>query len=458
VARDDLNTNVDDDDVPPWERGKSDKSEWVVPRFEYLEGNGTPPRPTIYRPDDPEVGTSPLAKQLEEDGTFDRLSLRQQVDRRDEEDRAQRDSSKALLGDWQTLDDKGKTDWIKDEKDYTQKAEGYWQWLHDNVTAPSQKRLQEEGRAPTDEDTFLHRKVKEQIAWHRQRRSDAWQMEMGIKEAPKYGTARSVIEGTARGVVDGVVANTLKGMAYAGAAIEGLGSITGYDWRAPDDKSPLTGYDAKPLGKVEERGLYKAGQDVSDWANARFPEDKARANEFKTQFAQGLGSMIGFMGPSAAFSVARFGMQRAGMSLLPDIIATVANPAVVSGGTGALTQVGSMGDDALKAFKEGKTVDGVPVDENSILAATLLGVPIGASEALPIAHLFEGHKGQWIKRILIQAYEEGGQEFGQQIAENVTARFNYDDKRRWDDSAWDGLAIGGVLGAKSQIILRGNIT
>jgi hypothetical protein len=127
VARDDLNTNVDDDDVPPWERGKSDKSEWVVPRFEYLEGNGTPPRPTIYRPDDPEVGTSPLAKQLEEDGTFDRLSLRQQVDRRDEEDRAQRDSSKALLGDWQTLDDKGKTDWIKDEKDYTQKAEGYWQ-------------------------------------------------------------------------------------------------------------------------------------------------------------------------------------------------------------------------------------------------------------------------------------------------------------------------------------------
>jgi hypothetical protein len=78
MARDDLEIS-NDDDIPPWERGK---------------------------PAEHEVGTSPLAKQLDEDGTFDRLALRQQVDRRGEEDKAQRDSSKALLGDWQALDDK----------------------------------------------------------------------------------------------------------------------------------------------------------------------------------------------------------------------------------------------------------------------------------------------------------------------------------------------------------------
>ena len=85
MAEDNLDIDTDDD-IPPWERSK---------------------------PAEPEVGTSPLARQLEQDGTLDRLALRQQIDRRGEEDKAHRNSSKALLGDWDSLDENGKADWIK---------------------------------------------------------------------------------------------------------------------------------------------------------------------------------------------------------------------------------------------------------------------------------------------------------------------------------------------------------
>ena len=71
---------------------------------------------------------------------------------------------------------------------------------------------------------------------------------------------------------------------------------------APD---ALIGYDPKPMGNVEERALYKAGKDVSDWADAAFPKDEARANEFKAQFAQGLGAgAYGLVTMTAVMSIA----------------------------------------------------------------------------------------------------------------------------------------------------------
>jgi adenylate kinase family enzyme len=414
-----------EDETPPWERRAREPAQQE------------------------EVGTSPLAKELQDRGVFDDLGNRQAVERQLEEEGAQRTSSRALFGDWDNLDDKGRADWIKGEKDYTTKAAGWWTWAKDNLADPSARNLEAEGRQPAGESTWLQRKVNEQIAFHRQRREAADLMEMGLKEGPRTGTGRLIADTTGHGIVDGVVANVLKGVAYAGAAVE---SIKGYDFYAPDDQSPVK-LDTTPMGTVQERALYKVGKDVSDWADAAFPKDEARANEFKAQFGEGLGSMIGFMGPAAALNVARFGMQRAGLSLIPNLIANpYVNVGVTAGGAGAMSQAGAMGDDALKAFKAGKTVDGVAVDEDDIFAATLLALPIGATEAAPIAHLFHGQKGAWIKRIFAQAYEEGGQEFAQSVAENVTARHFYDDKRRWDDSAWDGALIGGLLGAKSQAI------
>lgn len=437
-----------EDDTPPWERQQPQAAE-------------------------PEVGTSPLAKELEQDGTLQKLATRQTVERRNAEDEAHHASSKALFGDWDTLDDKGRTDWIKGEKDYTRSAEGWWRSIKDNIADSSARNLEEAGLKTGEDPTWLQRKVDEQIAWHKQRQQTADLMESGLKEAPKTGAARAVTDATARGTVDSVVANTLKGLAFADAAWDTARSDTPMNLAElrqrhrdllAEGKDVTSVLDATPMGKVKEKALYKVGQDVSDWANARFPKDEARANEFKMQFGEGLGSMIGFMGPSAALSIANFGMRRAGLSLLPDIIASVASPGVVAGTTGAMSQVGSMGDDALKAFEEGKTVDGRRVDESDIFSTALWAGPIGATEAFPIAHLFHGQKGAWVRHILAQAYEEGGQEFGQQVAENVVARAHSDDKRQWDDNAWDGMAIGGLLGAKSQAIAdvyrlrRGTIT
>ena len=419
------------------------------------------------------VGVSETAKSLEKDGFFADQEAKHTISGRIAGDDAHHQSGKALFGDWDKLDDKGRSDWIKGEKEYTDRSAGWWDSIDKNVLAPRRRAIEETGGKAEDDpfQTWAERKIREQVAWHKQRRANADLMEQGLKEAPKYGDMRQIAEATVHGVVDGVVANVVKGMSYAGAAAEGLG----YDRDAPGTVLGALTYDAKPMGKVEERGLYKVGKDISDWADARFPKDKARAEEFKTKFGEGLGSMIGFMGPAAALSIARFGLSRAGVSVLPDLIATVGEPVyvagytaaptaarmlggaaasagAVAGYTGSLAQEGSMGDDALKAFKSGKTVDGRPVSESDILAATLLAVPIGFSEAFPIATLFDGQKGHWIKRILTEAKQEGGQEFGQQIAENITARHFYDDKRRWDDNAWDGAAIGGLLGAKSQAI------
>ena len=92
-------SNVDqaylDDDTPPWSRSSG---------------------PEAAQPAEPEVGTSPLAKELEHDGTLGELSARHTFDRRQAEEDARRGSAKALFGDWDTLDEKGKADWIKGEQ------------------------------------------------------------------------------------------------------------------------------------------------------------------------------------------------------------------------------------------------------------------------------------------------------------------------------------------------------
>lgn len=362
---------------------------------------------------EPMVGTTPTAQKLTSDGTIDWLSLQHQVYQQDELASARRESSKGIFEGWGKLDDAGKKDWVKGEKEWADWSHGIWSGFRTALTVPPEG---SDGLTVKPEDdvvkAWLLRKIDGEIGIAQHRRKMADEMEAGLRAAPEYSAWRAKPEAVGRGVAQ-VAGSFMKGIGYASQLAR-----------------------SEPLTQVDETTAYKFGEMAEAWGKATFPADPARASEFSERLAEGAGSMVAFMGPGLA---ARLLVAAGPMTM-----------ATISGTTGAFAQSGSMADDAKKAVTAGKTVDGKPVSSDAITAAFLLGLPIGATEAFPLAHLFGGSRGQFFKAVMVQAAEEGGQEFIQQIAENVVARAYYDDKRIWDDNAWDGLAIGAMLGAKTQ--------
>ncbi len=235
-------------------------------------------------------------------------------------------------------------------------------------------------------------------------------MEAGTREGPKSKFVRQFAETTAEGLFDGVVANVLKGIGYTQQYVAG-----------------------DNLVDVDKTTAYRWGDAVSRWAKMSFPGDEARQLEFATQLGQGTGSMIGFFGPALAANI----LLKAGPKTM----------LAIAGGTGGVTQSGDMADDARTAHLK----DPGKVTEENIRNAYVLGLPIGASEAIPLAGFLGRGSSPFLQRVWAQVVEEGGQEWAQTVAENVVARQNYDDKRHWDDGAWDGALVGGLLGAKMQV-------
>lgn len=358
--------------------------------------------------------------------------------KRSESDRQARDqSSTGLFGDWGKLEQKDKLDWAKSEQEYAKSREGYWSNLRDYVRS-KREYLRSQNDPNAEDDPFLgwlERKTTANIGEMQHRRAMAEAIQNGEVEGPQHGDTRAFADATLDGIV-GVMSSAIKGVTYGAAYIAG-----GQDGEASGNRL----YGGGDLSKAQQTSLYKFAELTEAWSKEKFPADPIRAQEFKMQMAQGLGSMIGFMGPGIAARVV------SGTGLLT--MGAIADVGTSAGVMGALQQSGSMTDDALKAVAEGKLkADGSPLTPDDVTAAYLLGLPIGASEALPLGHLFAGHNGHWLKAILVQAFEEGGQEFGQQIAENVTARYiaQYDQDRNWDDQAWDSLAVGALLGAKTE--------
>lgn len=395
-----------DDDTPPWERGAA--------------------------PEAP-VGTSDLAKRLSAGGTFDLLSTRNMVDRRAEEEKARQESNKGLLEGWGTLDEKGRKDWVAGEKSWADTAGGFWQGVRDRLTSAPADGSEPQYTVENDPvRAWLVRKAETEAALARHRKALAEEMERGEREAPKYGNVRAVPESIGRGVT-GIGASLLKGL---GDAASYFGIEVGNDGGVSVGFSAQNAFGRK-MTEADKTAFHRFGDVAEAWGKAAFPQDPARQHEFTQKFAEGAGSMVAFMGPGLAARV----IAGAGPATMT----------AISGVTGAFAQSGSMAEGARKAARSGKMVDGVAVGDDAVAAAFLLGLPVGASEALPLAHLFSGSvAGGFVKRVLVQAAEEGGQEFGQQIAENLVARAWYDDKRHWDDNAWEGLAIGSMLGAKTQ--------
>jgi hypothetical protein len=401
------------------------------------------------------VGTSPLAQDLEQSGWFAQQEAQHAADNaaaheRDRQD-AIRESTRAAqppetVPTWDDIAEITGSPWWSGttgqprpvspsdvefavgEQSWGQRMERFWRGaqslLQDQIARRAERnRIEQEVLSrtpPTGEDpihAWAQRRVATNIAQEQQRQTAAEEIAGGTRAGPTTGLPLNLARRTGHGILDGVVANTIKGIAYSSQYLRG-----------------------EPLSQTAETGIYHVGQIISDWATKLFPDDTARQYEFSGQLAEGFGSMVGFMGPGAAVNI----LVRGG----PKTIALIGGGSAAV--TGAFTQAGSITDDAVRAMREGRPVDGRLITEENLRSAYLWSIPGGLSEGLPIAHLFTGHSGAWMRAILAQAFEEGGQEFGQDVLENVVARANYDDKREWDDNAWQGMLVGGVLGGVMQ--------
>ena len=366
---------------------------------------------------------------------IDDLTTEHAINRREAEDRARDQSSEAMFGDWQKLDEKGKKEWAKGDKEHADRSDWFWTGIK-GLLDTRREILKRQGLDP-DEDTLqtgLERRIAGNIELNKHKRAMAEAIERGEIEGPKYADYTRIPLGFGNTVVVPVGRDQVEGVIRGGSQVVSS-FLHGVAYASEYASSFATGEQA-PMSKGQQAWLYKIGDLTEEWAKARFPEDPVRANEFKKQFAEGAGSMVAFFGPGIAARI----IYKAGTMTM----------SAIAGFIGAGQQTGSMADDAIKAMTEGKTVDGKPVTEDDATAAFLLAFPIGATEALPLAHLFRGHQGQWLKAILVQAFEEGGQEWLQQVLENWTARSYYDDKRQWDDNAWDAAAVGAWAGSRRE--------
>lgn len=374
---------------------------------EPLRRGRTPAPAPVAQPPAPQQPLSNTARELEQDGTIDGLVQDYQRQRED--------------GDRRALDESRGRGWVADfaegERTWGRRFESLWGGVQ-SMLASRRAALDAAGHpdAFAGVQAWLERKVEGNIGDSRRRQTEAGEIEAGTRAGPTTTLGRNLANRVGHGAIDGVVANTIKGLAYGARYIA----------NDPD----------RPLSRASESGIYRVGQVISDWAKRTFPDDPARQHEFSAALAEGFGSMAGFMGPSVAVQI----LTRGGPMTI----------AMISGGLGAASQAGNITDDAVTAMRAGRTVDGQPITEASVRRAFELALPGGASEAIPIARLFQGRQGAWVSRILAQSIEEGGQEWGQQVLENIVARANYDDQRQWDDNAWQGLAIGGILGAGMQ--------
>jgi N12 class adenine-specific DNA methylase/predicted kinase len=379
----------------------------------------------------------PAPFELSDDPDISEAQMRKRFDDRDAEERARVESSYGLFGSsWGVYDDEGSKNWATGEQSAAQDSIEFWSKTRDYLRT-RRERIGEAAKQATGTFTLLpglpgikvptpdgashgfqdwaERKADENIEHAKLRLALASEMVAGERESAKVKPWLAMMRAIAKGVTQDVIANLLKG---AGAGLS-------YAQEAIDGKS----YEAS-----EDSGFYKLGQWIESAVEEALPDDPARAHEFKIKLARGMGSMAGFYGPGLALQVAtRIGAK--GMM-------------AVTAGMGAGAQSGSMYEQATEAMnaRPGE------VSEDDRFKAWLVGLGAGATEAFPLGHWLSGPGSGAFRKMLAEAWEEGGQEFAQSVIENIAAEALYDPDRKWDDNAWEGMAIGGLLGAKMSLI------
>jgi hypothetical protein len=166
------------------------------------------------------------------------------------------------------------------EQAWGQRFEGLWSFVQKALEA-RQASIAESG---TDDPMpgvaqWLLDHAQRNVGDSQRRQQEAAQIAAGLRAGPRSSYARNLWNSAGRGLMDNVVANMLKGMGYGTQYFQGA------------------------LTDVEENGIYQMGAAVSEWAKRVLPNDPARHHEFSGVLAEGVGSMVGFFGPSMAAQI-----------------------------------------------------------------------------------------------------------------------------------------------------------
>lgn len=186
---------------------------------------------------------------------------------------------------------------------------------------------------------------------------------------------------------------------------------------------------------------------LENLASGLFQPGKGRADEFGSKIVDGFASTAGFMVSGAAGS---------GVMKLPQSVTTAV--------AGALPQAASMYQEATDKLRQDKYEQigaGAPagpdissVSEWRRWAAFAAGLGIGATESIPISHLFErlektsgGGLTRLIGLMTAQGGEEALQEGLQTLLEDAAAKGLYDPKKVIGEDLADSMLVGAISGA-----------
>lgn len=181
---------------------------------------------------------------------------------------------------------------------------------------------------------------------------------------------------------------------------------------------------------------------VDQTMNKLLPGDKARAKDFVTQLSQGTGSMLGFL----------MGGYAAAAAGVPSTAATT----ILGAATG--------GD---QSFQDAENFNATTLQK---YMAFIIGAGIGTTEAIPIDRMFmraDQATGGLVRRMLNHtlagSLEEFIQETGQQMGQDVLAKFLYDPNRKMDVGSWltagaIGALSGGLAGAATTGLHEAGVT
>ncbi len=397
---------------------------------------------------------------------------------------------------FQPLDDKGVTDWITGEKAAAADSESFWSGVGSTVKQlrASHPMLGEAGLklpgiAPGAAKilSWAERQANERVAKAKRRLHMALDMEEGKRPGPKYGTGTSMVMDTLNALGSGW-ANTVQGAGRLNEIIAdsayglsdedhkrlafGEGGFANYQeakdgvvgelktaWKMAMER------DGALSGKAIELALRGASafQDAAgDWmlekSRELFPVDQARQEEFRSKLAHGIGSMLSFLGPSMASSVLAKASNKTLLRVFeeaPDeIIRKMAAEKLEDASKKAAQATSGTLGAGMTAESEAQQAELAGADKATARNVFLLNLPLGATEAAPIGHLFETPSGRWFTSAFGQGAEEFTQEFGQSVGANVVAQMTYDPDRTWDNDAWDNAFIGFILGHGSESARR----
>jgi hypothetical protein len=200
----------------------------------------------------------------------------------------------------------------------------------------------------------------------------------------------------------------------------------------------IKSYEQLHTSPVEEMLLYQVGEGIDDWISGKVKTNpRWKDNWWLSTLPNGTGSMVGFM---AVTTPAMLMGENVGTAVLTTL--------------GSLQMIGTTYDDAIS--------NGASYEQAMAAALSPLNIVAGASEAIPLSSFFnrlakavplETALYSFLSRAGVQSLEEGGQEFFQSVANNMTAREYYDFSRDImegvKESTTVGLLLGGIMGAMS---------